>query len=338
MKGLNPQVAVLALVASVSAAPLPVPEAAGPATTVYAFQQAAQQTVAASFPTPNVAAVTETHYVQATAAAATTQVAPAAPAPPSTAPAAAPAAAPASSSTGSSFGSILNNFLDSSFVSNWFDFFGVGSDNSAKPDAANAAAATTSTGASDNKSFWDELFDFGNDDEPSPTAQGSSSPTSPGPSSSSAPAPTGGSSDLGPDKQFAQDMLDMHNKFRAVHDAPPLTWASKPYEFAKKMAANYDCSGVLTHSHAPDLGENLAAGYPDAKAVVQAWYDENETYTYGDETHYDHFTQVVWKSSRYLGCAYKQCGGKVGTYVVCEYDPPGNYVGESAANVLRGST
>ena len=45
-----------------------------------------------------------------------------------------------------------------------------------------------------------------------------------------------------------------------------------------------------------------------------------------------HFTQVVWKESKKLGIAY--ASGKSGTYVVANYDPAGNFLGQYPTNVL----
>ncbi len=42
-----------------------------------------------------------------------------------------------------------------------------------------------------------------------------------------------------------------------------------------------------------------------------------------------HFSQVVWKSSRSLGCGY-DAGCKM---VTCNYDPPGNVMGMFGSNV-----
>ena len=38
------------------------------------------------------------------------------------------------------------------------------------------------------------------------------------------------------------------------------------------------------------------------------------------------FTQVVWKATKFFGCAKNTCtlGGQSGTLWACEYDPPGN--------------
>ena len=44
-----------------------------------------------------------------------------------------------------------------------------------------------------------------------------------------------------------------------------------------------------------------------------------------------HFTQVVWKDSKKLGIAY--ASGKSGTYVVANYDPAGNFLGQYPENV-----
>jgi len=74
-----------------------------------------------------------------------------------------------------------------------------------------------------------------------------------------------------------------------------------------------------------------------ARSSVDTWYKKGENYVYGrsDTKEYSQlsFTQVVWKSSQYLGCA-KATSSNGWTYVVCDYDPPGNYVGLFKENVL----
>ena len=44
-----------------------------------------------------------------------------------------------------------------------------------------------------------------------------------------------------------------------------------------------------------------------------------------------HFTQVVWKDSKKLGIGIAT--GKIGTVVVANYLPPGNYKGKFGENV-----
>ena len=39
-----------------------------------------------------------------------------------------------------------------------------------------------------------------------------------------------------------------------------------------------------------------------------------------------HYTQVVWKNTKLVGCGIASCGNS--EIWVCNYSPPGNYVGE----------
>lgn len=135
------------------------------------------------------------------------------------------------------------------------------------------------------------------------------------------------------DASFSKNILDAHNSYRALHGVEPLSWADAPYVYAKNNADSYDCSGVLTHTHG-QYGENLAAGFSTGASAVTAWYVEGDDYDYSAANVYDHFTQVIWKGSTQVGCAYKDCtaeGWKL--YVVCEYNPVGNVIGEIPENV-----
>ncbi|KAF8019719.1 hypothetical protein BT93_G0422 [Corymbia citriodora subsp. variegata] len=42
-----------------------------------------------------------------------------------------------------------------------------------------------------------------------------------------------------------------------------------------------------------------------------------------------HYTQVVWRNSVLLGCAKAKCATG-GTLVTCNYDPPGNVIGQKS--------
>jgi uncharacterized protein YkwD len=135
-----------------------------------------------------------------------------------------------------------------------------------------------------------------------------------------------------------QAALAAHNHFRAVHHAPPLVWDTTLANYAERYAAK--CK--FKHSSSP-YGENLAAGYPTVNVAVNAWYAEQAQYSYlwpGFSYKTGHFTQVVWKSTQKLGCAFVLCDGKNGTpghYLVCEYSPHGNVTnsGYFRANVLK---
>ena len=87
------------------------------------------------------------------------------------------------------------------------------------------------------------------------------------------------------------------------------------------------------------VGENLyaASGYGETLATlllgVTLWFEEHYYFNY--TTHgctgvCGHYTQVVWHSTRYVGCGYKMCdpldplGWSNAINVVCNYFPGGN--------------
>ncbi|KAI3712319.1 hypothetical protein L1987_70870 [Smallanthus sonchifolius] len=125
-----------------------------------------------------------------------------------------------------------------------------------------------------------------------------------------------------------------HNQARAQVGVQPLTWNKTLATYAREYAYQRlgDCK--LQHSGGP-FGENLALGYADqftALTAVDMWVGEKQYYDYesnscvGGESCL-HYTQVVWKDSVHLGCAKANCY-EGGWFVICSYDPPGNYVGD----------
>ena len=92
---------------------------------------------------------------------------------------------------------------------------------------------------------------------------------------------------------------------------------------------------MLTGKQGGPTGENLAAGYANASASVDAWGLERENYNWNNPGFSEttgHFTQLVWSNTTSVGCGRTSCQGKDSTpgwYVVCEYYPPGNVVGDN---------
>ncbi|KAI0304841.1 CAP domain-containing protein [Russula brevipes] len=124
-------------------------------------------------------------------------------------------------------------------------------------------------------------------------------------------------------------MLSLHNKFRQSHGANVLAWSDKLVAAAKAVADT--C--IFKHSGGP-YGENLAAGSGNFTAAdgFGLWTNEESEYKANNPTA-SHYTQVVWKSTLEVGCASMSgCSGivptDVATYWVCEYNPPGNVIGE----------
>jgi hypothetical protein len=130
--------------------------------------------------------------------------------------------------------------------------------------------------------------------------------------------------------QMRAAALDAHNTLRARHGVANLTWSGAVRDSAQAWADR--C--VIEHS-AGGYGENLAMGHADISHAVQDWYDEISEYDFaspGFSVDTGHFTQVVWKDTRRVGCAKGNCRGF--DWWVCQYDPPGNVAGRFQANVV----
>lgn len=153
-------------------------------------------------------------------------------------------------------------------------------------------------------------------------------------------------SELSTDQRFAKT-LEAHNQVRAKHNLPPLKWSDKLAEYsqqwANKLASGTACQ-MYHRSGTPPYGENLfrssAVIWSDGKRevsqvtisdVVKAWANEEKWYNYNNNScqpgkQCGHYTQVVWKDTKEVGCAMKVCADKSQSWV-CSYNPAGNYVG-----------
>jgi uncharacterized protein YkwD len=125
---------------------------------------------------------------------------------------------------------------------------------------------------------------------------------------------------------------------RAQHCAPPLTWSPKVAASAQAWADHLRGRGCALEHSGGRYGENLAAGTAGLltpAAVTGMWYDESKRYSFahgGFSMSTGHFTQLVWRDTRAVGCGVASCGGM--DVWVCQYDPPGNVEGQYRENVL----
>ncbi|XP_057547008.1 pathogenesis-related protein PR-1 type-like [Amaranthus tricolor] len=135
----------------------------------------------------------------------------------------------------------------------------------------------------------------------------------------------------------AKDYLAAHNAARAAVGVPPLTWDERIAAYAQKYAKERAADCKLVHSNADNYGENLAEGYASYGPLsgvdgVELWINEKLSYDYGTNSctngeQCGHYTQIVWRDSKRLGCARVLCQNG-GAFVTCNYYPPGNYIGE----------
>ncbi|PGH05310.1 hypothetical protein GX51_03031 [Blastomyces parvus] len=134
------------------------------------------------------------------------------------------------------------------------------------------------------------------------------------------------------DSIFQKTILAVTNRYRRDHNATALTWNLTLESSSRRWARQ--CHWAHSTS-----GENLAMGYANVTAAVQAWGDERALFNFNKPrfTHETgHFSQLVWKGTRTVGCERFYCGDYAdreddddayGWYVVCQYFPVGNIIG-----------
>ncbi len=197
-----------------------------------------------------------------------------------------------------------------------------------------------------------ESGDSGGGDSGGPDAgaadAGSSDASSGDAGSSDAGSSDAGSGGLPPG---ASDWLTPMNAARAAVGEVPFTWDPIAAEVAQSWAN--ECSFGHNPSASSQyaalggsggLGEDVAAGAPSESVAnaVASWVNEAQYYDHATNSCASgevcgHYTQIVWKNTTAVGCAQAHCttnspfGASFPTWdmSVCDFNPPGNYVGES---------
>ncbi|ESQ47923.1 hypothetical protein EUTSA_v10022205mg [Eutrema salsugineum] len=135
-------------------------------------------------------------------------------------------------------------------------------------------------------------------------------------------------------EDWKQDFLEAHNEARNEVGLSPLVWDDEVAAYASSYANQRISDCAMVHSNGP-FGENIAwsSGDMSAEDASEMWIDEKKYYDYNSNTCNDpnggtclHYTQVVWQNTLRLGCAKVVCNSG-GTFITCNYDPPGNYIG-----------
>lgn len=143
-------------------------------------------------------------------------------------------------------------------------------------------------------------------------------------------------------------MLAAHNKWRARVGVPRLrysrTLAVAAQAWADELKRRHRCEPHHSKPHGK-YGENLywasAVRWSDGRrevqkvtprAVVDSWAAERANYDYASNRCEPgkvcgHYTQLVWKTTRLVGCGHAVCKDSKDQIWVCRYAPPGNRVG-----------
>ena len=130
-------------------------------------------------------------------------------------------------------------------------------------------------------------------------------------------------------------MLEAHNESRKNLDLPPLVWSNKlaknALKWANKLKKDSDC--LLKHSPNKtrlNIGENLAwnKGYSSTpREVADLWISEKKYFNFeiricNEISNCGHYSQIIWRDTKMVGCAMVECGDE--QVWVCQYEPAGN--------------
>ncbi len=160
------------------------------------------------------------------------------------------------------------------------------------------------------------------------------------PTTSTASNNTGNTADL------ANSILAVHNSERGAVGVPPLVWNDTLAADAKPWAEHLATTGEFRHCDtATEVcnyhgeGENLAGFNPSLGISApgegqQLWVAEKKNYHGGVLTPDNwypsgHYTQMVWKDTKQVGCATASGNGHPFSILDCRYYPPGNYMGQA---------
>ena len=129
-----------------------------------------------------------------------------------------------------------------------------------------------------------------------------------------------------------------HNYYRAEVGLPPLEWSGELAAYAQEWANELKKRGCKIE-HRPGsgkweqiYGENIywSMGIENKPAdVVDDWGAEKENFDYNKYNlgrGVGHYTQIIWEKTTKIGCAMVKCGDQ--EVWVCNYDPPGNVIGQ----------
>jgi hypothetical protein len=147
-------------------------------------------------------------------------------------------------------------------------------------------------------------------------------------------------------QEFINELLDEHNKIRSKHNVPPLKLDPELAKYSQEHASSLAARGVTRASPCrlgdKTLGENVTmsgGSILTPQKVIEIWLKEKENYNFKQpekSNSTSRFTQLVWRDSEYIGIGIATLGQS--TYVVTNYYPVGNKVGEYEMNVLTNTS
>lgn len=136
------------------------------------------------------------------------------------------------------------------------------------------------------------------------------------------------------------ELLRAQNWYRAELGETALVWSNRLAKTAQRWAEHLAMDvHAIKHSGAIAIGENIAMAWPPGHIsltrMVELWGDEKRYFVYaafpdvsrtGQWRAVAHYSQLVWRKTTQVGCGFATGGGQ--DYLVCQYNPEGNFIGE----------
>ena len=151
-------------------------------------------------------------------------------------------------------------------------------------------------------------------------------------------------------------LLDLHDAERCAVDPPAASMPAMAWNpLLATVAQSYanDCVYAHNANRTADyaavggsgyVGENIAegtTGFYSLLDLAQLWADEKAHWTYqsiantgGPVT--GHYTQMIWADTLTIGCGAAACPSGY-TFLVCDYSPGGNYLGQTPYTAGAGT-
>jgi len=134
------------------------------------------------------------------------------------------------------------------------------------------------------------------------------------------------------------EFVNSHNMVRRAVGMPDVKWNREIANYAREWAVNLvnkqECE--LAHRQENTYGENIFQGteitLTKPSVAVESWAAEKKDYKGGTidaNLVAGHYTQIIWRKTTEIGCGLAVCPAKNYVIAVCNYNPPGNYEGES---------
>lgn len=134
-------------------------------------------------------------------------------------------------------------------------------------------------------------------------------------------------------------VLAVHNEVRGAANLPRLNWSDVLARRAAQWAAYLAARQLVAHSETNMAeGENIWVGTAGAfsyELMLRDWADEARFFRAGRFPHISttgnwedvgHYSQMIWRGSRHVGCAVATGDGW--DYLVCRYDVQANLFGQ----------